>query len=325
MIQTRRLALCLSAIGAAVIGVAVGTIGFAVSGGAATTRVLAEPPPDEPPVSTELLSEEPTAPAPAVSDPASSDPPQTDPPGTLPPSEPPLELQTPPPFSSSVVTSKPLVVIPAGCATPRLALAVFEGKATAATTNAAQFEVLQMRAGSLVGYAADAPGSRVNVQFGIDARFITVGDRYLVGTTLGESGAGLESQVREPSPMFGGDAVIGSNESDVRCPRVEDQVLTLNADGTAVDSGVFTGLGGRQRSLLLAVVQPLVIAFLVLLGLVFAKHLLFAFGRSVRDLSTTSAPAIDRTRTHREVVDEAEEHVDEPLSNVNHAAEKQDA
>jgi hypothetical protein len=284
-----------------------GAAGFVATSTASAAPVVAAPPPDEPPESTAPVANEPAEPAPASSEPPGTEPAETDPPGTLPPSEPPLELQTPPPFSSSVVTSKPLVVIPAGCATPQLALAVFEGKALAATDNAVQFEVLQMRAGSLIGYAAEAPGSRVNVQYGIDARFITVGARYLVGVTVGEANTGLTSQVREPSPMFGGDAVIGSNESDVRCPRVEDQVLTLNADGTAVDSGVFTGLGDRRRSLLLAVMQPLAIAFLVLLGLVFAKHLLFAFGRSVRDLSVAGPPPIDRTRTHRGVVDEPDE------------------
>jgi hypothetical protein len=220
----------------------------------------------------------------------------TGPPPTLPPDNDVLTLQTPPPFSSQQVTSAPLIVIPDGCLAPRSALAVFEAVARAATATAVQFEVRQVRAGSMAGYADETPGSRVNVEYGVDARFVAVGERYVVGVGLNDAGTALESQVRRPAPMFGGDAVIGVNENDVPCPIVEDQVLTLTSDGRSVDSGVFTGMRTRPRSLLMSVLKPALIAFAILLGLVFAKHMLFGFGRSLRDMSTS--PGMERSRSH---------------------------
>jgi hypothetical protein len=104
------------------------------------------------------------------------------------------------------------------------------------------------------------------------------------------------STVREPLPLFGGDAVVGINQSDVQCVAESQPVRTLLPDGSAVDTGVLAPLRGNSASLAGAVARPVAIAFAILLGLVLLKHLVFAIGRSLRDAA--SPPAVDRTRHH---------------------------
>ena len=85
--------------------------------------------------------------------------------------------------------------------------------------------------------------------------------------------------------------MIGANDSDVKCPRVEDPARTLQADGTSVETGVLAPLEGEGKSILLAVLRPLGVALAVLLLLVAVKHLLFAVGRSLRDISRAEPAA----------------------------------
>jgi len=175
----------------------------------------------------------------------------------------------------------PLIPVPAGCVAPAPAVAVFEGTLVAAVGETARFRVVRLMAGSLKGYQS-AQG--VDVRYGTETRFLVEGDDYLVGVGTAEDGA-LTSTVREPLPLFGGDAVIGASDSDVDCPVIDDPVRTLLADGTAVDTGVTAPLKGSGKDLLLAVLRPLLWAMGALLALVLAKHLLFAAGRGIRSLA----------------------------------------
>jgi hypothetical protein len=208
-----------------------------------------------------------------------------------------LELQTPNTFTTDAVVSEPLIAFPPECPAPRPAVAVFEAEVVAGGVilDRAQFRVIQVRAGSMAGWFDSR--RRVNVFYGSDARFLNEGERYLVGVGTDQEGTGLVSRVRPPAPMFGGDAVIGLNESEVRCPEADEQILTLTVAGGAVDSGVLSGLGDRKNSLLRAVVAPAAIAFVILVGLVSAKLLLFSFVNSLR--ASESGPPVERTRRHR--------------------------
>lgn len=189
----------------------------------------------------------------------------------------------------------PLVVVPAGCATPDPADVVFEGRIMSVSTTAARFQVLRVLAGSVDPYLV-APVT-VDVEYGDDRRFLDLDQRYVVGAALDPVTGGLASVVREPQPMFGGDAVIGLDDSDVACPRVEDPVRTLRTDGTSVDSGVLRPLQGQEGRLLRAVLLPLGVALVILLGLVLLKHTVFAVGRSVRELAMEPED-LGRTRRH---------------------------
>lgn len=193
----------------------------------------------------------------------------------------------------------PLVVSPTGCAVPAPATAVFVAQLayTDVPPTTARFRLQRVLAGSLDGFVS---GRLVDVRYGDETRFLTIGSTYIIGVTVSPSAGVLVSTVREAAPLFGGDAVIGANDSDVDCPRVEDPVRTLTAEGGPVDTGVLTPMKGQGGSLLSAMLRPFAVAFAVLLLLVLVKHALFAVGRSLRDVSLAEpAPKPVRPRKHR--------------------------
>ena len=174
----------------------------------------------------------------------------------------------------------PLVVVPAGCASPPSAAAVFDGVVTDVSVDSARFRVTRLLAGSLVRYET-MPGI-VDVVYGDETRFLEVGTRYIVGARSDDTQL-LYSAVDDPKPLFGGDAVIGLNDSDIDCPHVDDPVRTLLPDGSPVEASLLTPLKGARSQLLRAIVLPLGVAVAVLLALVIVKHLVFAFGRALRE------------------------------------------
>ncbi len=220
--------------------------------------------------------------------------PPTDPPPA--PVEPGAPASTVPvdPETGLPAAQGPLVVLPAGCVTPALPLAVFEGVITDAVSTTARFRVQRVLAGSLQGYLV---GDLVDVRYGEETRFLSVGGTYIVGTARSAEDGLLVSTVREAAPLFGGDAVVGVNDSDVECVTLDDPVRTLMPDGSAVDTGVLAPLRGNTKSLLGAVLRPVAIAFCALLALVVMKHLLFGIGRALRDMGDATPP-IERARRH---------------------------
>ena len=188
----------------------------------------------------------------------------------------------------------PLVVTPPECLAPASAAAVFEGTLVDSVPTTARFAVGRILAGSLEGHVVN---QRVDVRYGEATRFLHLGVTYLVGVGKDPTTGLFISSVREPAPLFGGDAVVGANDNDVSCPRLVDPARTLQLDGTPVDTGVLAPLHGKSRDLLTAFLWPVAVAFGVLLALVLAKHLLFGIGRALRDLSRPSATT--RERRHR--------------------------
>lgn len=217
-----------------------------------------------------------------------SAPPSTVPPGQGQPTAPTVPVD---PSNGLPAALGPLVVQPSGCVSPSPPLAVFEGRINDAVSTTARFEVRRLLAGSLDGYIV---GDKVDVRYGDETRFLEVGGRYIVGVGRAAGDGFLVSTVREPLPLFGGDAVVGVNDSDVDCFAIAEPVRTLLPDGSPVDTGVFAPLRGNGASVLGAVLRPLGIALVVLLGLVLLKHLVFAIGRTVRDSLDEPAPAATR-------------------------------
>ncbi|MEY2445444.1 MAG: hypothetical protein QOE00_2024, partial [Ilumatobacteraceae bacterium] len=172
------------------------------------------------------------------------------------------------------------------------------GTLAASDATTGRFAVEQIRAGTLDGYAVE---TIVDVRFDDDIRFLRPGQEYLVGVLPDPIIGGLRSKVRVAAPLFGGDAVIGVNDTNVRCPRFEDGVKTLRPDGTEVDTGVLAPLKTAKRSLLKAVLKPLVIAVAVLVVLVAIKLLIFAMVRTIRDAAFEDVPPpleVERDRQH---------------------------
>ena len=190
----------------------------------------------------------------------------------------------------------PLILSPPGCVVAAPALAVFRGRVINIDDppTTAQFRVLKMLAGSLTGHASV---NRVLVVYGQEASFLEIGVEYIVGVRFDLDNNRLVSKILRPAPLFGGDAVIGVNDTDLECPRIEDPISTLLSDGTSVDSGVLTPLRDSGSSLVRAIVQPLAIALAVLIALVLVKNLLLSMGRSLRE-STGAPVSTARIRRH---------------------------
>jgi hypothetical protein len=217
-------------------------------------------------------------------------------------------IQAPPPIVDPNVVSTPLLVVPAGCTVKPTPVAVFVGTLAGADSTTGRFAVQQVRAGSLDGYAVN---TIVDVRFDDDTRFLHTGQQYLVGALPDPLTNVLHSKVRSPAPLFGGDAVIGADDTDVRCPRLEDGVKTLLVDGTEVDTGVLAPLKTAKKSVLKAVVKPLGVAFLVLVVLASMKLLIFAMVRAARerdpDDELPMVREVQRERQHAD--DDLHEHV----------------
>ena len=220
------------------------------------------------------------------------------------------ELQTPPPIANPIVASSPLVVVPTGCFAPAPPVAVFVGTLAASDATTGRFAVQQIRAGSLDGYAVD---TIVDVRYDDDIRFLHTGEQYLVGAIPDAVTGVLRSKVRTPAPLFGGDAVIGLNDTDVTCPKVEDGVRTLLANGRDVDTGVLAPLKTAKKSVAKAFLKPMAIAFGILVLLASIKLLMFAMVRAARERpeETPRPVLVEVPRERRHAVDEVDA-VDEP-------------
>ena len=220
------------------------------------------------------------------------------------------ELQTPPPIANPIVASSPLVVVPTGCFAPPQPVAVFVGTLAASDATTGRFAVEQIRAGSLDGYAVD---TIVDVRYDDDVRFLHTGEQYLVGAMPDAVTGVLRSKVRTPAPLFGGDAVIGLNDTDVTCPKVEDGVRTLLANGRDVDTGVLAPLKTAKKSVAKAFLKPMAIAFGILVLLASIKLLMFAMVRAARERpeETPRPVLVEVPRERRHAVDEVDA-VDEP-------------
>ena len=170
--------------------------------------------------------------------------------------------------------------LPAGCVAPRSATATFLGELVSTDDLLATYRVIQVRGGSLGAYVNSG---LIAVRYADrETRFLQPGNVYLVGAGASEIFATLESKVRTKKELFGGDAVVGIDDSDAPCPKFEDAVITLLPTGQAIDSGLFVLLGNDPGSLLQVLLLPLVIVLAFLIGLVIIKRLLAGARRSSR-------------------------------------------
>jgi hypothetical protein len=200
------------------------------------------------------------------------------------------------PPGAVAVGAAPLVVIPSGCAAPRPAAVVFVGLLVANDSRTARFRLEQVRAGSADGYAVT---DLIDVRFDDDVRFLTPNEQYLVGAAPLDGSAVLASKVRDAKPLFGGNAVVGVNDKTLECPTVDDPIRTLHVDGSEIDSGIFNGLKGAKRDLLLSVVTPVIWAFAIILALVLFRWLVMAMLVVMRRAANgEQVTAMRRTRRH---------------------------
>ncbi len=227
--------------------------------------------------------------------------------GSLPEPVPvPVPVPTLPPIEDQGAESSRLIPVPAGCTAPAVEQVVFIGKMIINDAVTGRFEVEQVLSGSIEGFSV---AGMIDVRYGDEVRFLAVGQRYIVGAAVDSEVRVLASTVRAPAPLFGGNEIAGADDADVDCPRVDTPVRTLLLDGSSVETGVITPLKDADKRILRAILAPVGAAFLVLLGLVIVKHLFFALGRSLRDLSSTDRPS---RRQRRKAATEALDKISRP-------------
>lgn len=170
--------------------------------------------------------------------------------------------------------------LPAGCIAPRAATATFLGELVSTDDLLATYRVVQVRGGSLGAYVNSG---LISVRYtNRETRFLVPGKTYLVGAGASELFTTLESKVRAEKELFGGDAVVGIDESDVPCPKFEDPIITLQPNGEFIESGVLSLLGKQPTRLLQVFLLPLFFVLVFLIGLVIFKRLVQAARRSSR-------------------------------------------
>lgn len=198
----------------------------------------------------------------------------------------------------------PLVPIPPGCPVPEPADVAFVGEVVDKDgfieKGTVRFEIVQLRAGDATPYSAEG---LIDVRYGPDSKYLDIGEQYFVGAAVDPSIGQLASRLDEDSPLFGGDAVIGIDDSELVCPDIDDPVQTLNTDGTEVDTGLLTPLLADRRLLLATIGVPAAIMGIVLVGLVLLRRLLdlgfagvFHLGRAA--VTPTSDHRAARVREH---------------------------
>lgn len=170
--------------------------------------------------------------------------------------------------SSTTTSSLPIAVttVPEGCSLPPTAQAVFVGTVASLDPVNAVFTVNQLRAGSLDGYSAN--GS-VQVRYGSDAKYLDIGEAYLVGVEQDTVTLRLTSTLRDRAELFGGAEVAGSQ---TRCPEHEAAARTLNIDGTAIATGMLDKLFEQPWRLAVALLVPPALVLFALFALVWFRR-----------------------------------------------------
>jgi hypothetical protein len=175
-------------------------------------------------------------------------------------------------------TPSAVTTIPAGCPIPMSPQMVFIGVLTSLGESTATFRIIQIRAGIPAGYVTE---DVVEVRYGQDAKFLEVGNRYLVGAASDTYSPILISKVREDAPLFGGDAVIGVGDVGT-CPRIEDPIRTLNEDGSTIDTAVLSPLRGSLPVLVAVVLFALALSLVVLVAAVMLRTMVRGAARGLR-------------------------------------------
>ncbi len=211
----------------------------------------------------------------------------------------------PPPAPDGSGQSGRLVPVPPGCTAPDPADVAFVGvvldKDGYIERGAVRFQIDEVRAGNAAPFEVSGV---IDVRYGPDSKYLEIGEPYLVSAAVDPEIGRLASKVSPATPLFGGNDVIGVEDSAVECPTFDDPVQTLHVDGTPVESGVLSPMFEDRGVLLAAIAVPVMIAFAVLVGLVllrigwhWAMAGVFALGRAAVTPTTDERAA--RVRRHR--------------------------
>lgn len=190
-----------------------------------------------------------------------------------------------------------LVQVPAGCPVPPPADVAFVGtvvgKDEFVQKGTVRYRIDQLRAGNAAPYSVDG---LIDVRYGPDSQYLDIESQYLVAAAVDPRIGALGSKVAPEALLFGGDAVVGLEDTEVECPVIDDPVMTLDLDGTPIESGLFTPFLEDKRLLLATIGVPAAVVAVALVGLVLLRRLLDIGFRGIFALARA---AVTPSRDHR--------------------------
>lgn len=169
---------------------------------------------------------------------------------------------------SSGTSRQPLMLVPAGCEVPEMPEVVFVGTVVQRDFRTVRWEIRQVRAGDPQAFGA---GQQVDVRFGLDGQFLTVGEDYLVSTVRDPFIGVLASKIAPTPEVFGGADVVGLVNEQTDCPPVVDVARTFHTDGSVISTTVFSTLTAERTQVLASLALPLGVMMVVMFALALIK------------------------------------------------------
>jgi hypothetical protein len=173
----------------------------------------------------------------------------------------------------------PLMLVPAGCAAPELPEVVFVGTVIQRDFRTVRWEIRQVRAGDPESFGA---GQQVDVRFGLDGQFLTIGEDYLVSTRRDPFIGVLISGISPQPEVFGGSDVVGLAPNQVECPPEIEVARTFHTDGSEISTKVFGTMTAERGQVLAAVLMPLGLMMLLFFVLALVKFMVGTWRREPR-------------------------------------------
>ena len=227
---------------------------------------------------------------------------------------------SPPPDREFVSDPTALVQIPAGCPPVDPADVAFVGTVIAKdefiAKGTVRWQIDQVRDGNAAPFSVDG---LVDVRFGPDSQYLVIGEQYLVSAAFDSSIGTLTSKASPDAPLFGGDAVVGLEDTETVCPVVDDPVQTINVDGTPVETGLFTPLTEDRGLLLATIAVPAAIVGLALIALVLLRRMIDIGFRGIFTLGRAAVVPSGDHRAARVRRHAADGEIDDPDDDVDGA------
>ena len=182
------------------------------------------------------------------------------------------------PQTTSLINPQATTTIPEGCFPQALPQVVFIGEASNVSDESVSFAIQKTITGDASSYVTG--DGTVEVQYGTDAKFVDEGKTYIVGAVTDPFLPILVSKLRATTTTLG--AELGQTNTGDACPTFEDAIITLNENGTSVDTGVLRPLRENKLLIIAALVLSVVLAIGGLAAVVVMQRTRRGIARTMR-------------------------------------------
>ena len=155
---------------------------------------------------------------------------------------------------------------------------MFIGKVTNVADESVSFAIQKTITGDASSYVTG--DGTVEVQYGTDAKFVDVGKTYIVGAVTDPFLPILVSKLRATTTTLS--AELGQTNTGDACPTFEDAIITLNENGTSVDTGVLRPLRENKLLVIAALVLSVALAIGGLVAVVVMQRTRRGIARTMR-------------------------------------------